>query len=280
MPTVYPEINLVSFFGDSVEFDPRSGRVEQGRGGVIDRKRIHFINATKRTYSLNATLKDRDDLQEFLEDNRGTPFVFRFNGISPGLFITKGWTWTWVVYAEGNGVWKLSLNLEEVFRPGWVPISTGSGTLTFPQIQVTGTGNVSAGTPVGNGTISIPRLTLAGSGTSAGLRTGSGDLQIEAISVSGDGALILSASGNIQIPTVIVTGSGTAGPPVIGSGNLTLPEISLSSNGSLINSGSGDMFVSTVSVAGTGTISSVSDIRETASGDIRITTDGDTRILP
>ena len=129
MATVYPEINLVSFFNDSLDYDCRSGRVEQGRGGVIDRKRIHFINATKRTYTINATLKDRDDLQTFLEANRGTPFVFRFDGrTKPGLFVAKGWTWNWVVYVAGSGVWKLSLKLEEVFRPGWVPsvlISTG-----------------------------------------------------------------------------------------------------------------------------------------------------------
>lgn len=129
MATVYPEIDLVSFFNDSLDYDCRSGRVEQGRGGVIDRKRIHFINATKRTYTINATLKDRDDLQTFLEANRGTPFVFRFDGrTKPGLFVAKGWTWNWVVYVAGSGVWKLSLKLEEVFRPGWVPsalISTG-----------------------------------------------------------------------------------------------------------------------------------------------------------
>ena len=122
MSTIYPEIDLVSFFGDSVEYDCRAGRVEQGKGGVIDRKRVHFINGTKRTYTINATLKDRDDIETFLETNRGIPFVFRYDGNSkPGLFVNKTWNWNWVVYAEGNGVWKLSLTLEEVFRPGWVP---------------------------------------------------------------------------------------------------------------------------------------------------------------
>lgn len=123
MTTVnYPEIDLVSFFGDSVEWDSRASRVEQGKNGVIDRKRVHFINATKRIYTINATLRDRDTLQSFLEQNRGTPFVFRYDGLNnPGLFIVRNFTWDWLVYFNNSGVWKLSLSLEEVFRPGWIP---------------------------------------------------------------------------------------------------------------------------------------------------------------
>jgi len=160
MATVYPEIDLVSFFNDSLEYDCRSGRVEQNRGGVIDRKRVHFINATKRTYTINATLKDRDTLQGFLETNRGTPFVFRFDGSTkPGLFITKEWSWNWLVYvAGGNGVWKLSLKLEEVFRPGWVPsalITTGSAGARGFEISLTSFAipslSISTGNAVGLG---------------------------------------------------------------------------------------------------------------------------------
>lgn len=143
MPTInYPEINLVAFFNDSVEVDCRASRVEQGKNGVIDRKRVHFINATKRTYSINATLRDRDTLQSFLEQNRGTPFVFRYDGVNnPGLFTVKNFTWDWLVYANNSGVWKLSLSLEEVFRPGWIPsirIRSGAANVsgTDPKLSV------------------------------------------------------------------------------------------------------------------------------------------------
>jgi hypothetical protein len=298
MPTVYPEINLVSFFGDSVEFDPRSGRVEQGRGGVIDRKRIHFINATKRTYSLNATLKDRDDLQEFLEDNRGTPFVFRFNGVSPGLFITKGWTWTWVVYAEGNGVWKLSLNLEEVFRPGWVPISTGSGALTLSIVSTLGAGNIISASPIGSGTLTLEPVGILGNGITNRQVTGEGNLQLDSVGAIATGSLTLLGSGALESNPIATSGEGTAGPPVIGSGSLAITPVELTAIGNLILSGQGDLIVentlsglggviytgsSTLTIepvvmTGTGTVDTGVDERTTATGDTRITATGDTRI--
>jgi hypothetical protein len=128
MSANYQRIDLVAFFNDAIEFDVRSTKVELGQGGVINRARRHFKNATKRSFNVNATLRDRDTLQQFLETNRGRPFEYVFDGQSgSGLFITKNWTWTWIVFAEGAGVWRLTMKLEEVFRAGWPFIKLGPG---------------------------------------------------------------------------------------------------------------------------------------------------------
>jgi hypothetical protein len=297
MATVYPEIDLVSFFGDSVEYDCRSGRVEQNRGGVIDRKRIHFINATKRTYTINATLKDRDDLQTFLEQNRGKPFVFRFDGSNkPGLFVDKGWSWDWVVYVSGGGVWKLSLKLEEVFRPGWVPISTGSGSLTLSILTITGVGNVIIGSPIGSSNFILEPVSIGGAGIVNRQVMGLGELQLDSFKTTGNGSLTLLGSGGLENNPVVMTGSGTSGPPFVGSGSLSLNPVELTANGNLIISGQGDLIVPENTLSGVGNITytgsstltiepvvvtgtgTISTERATASGDIRITATGDTRI--
>jgi hypothetical protein len=277
MPTSYPEIDLVSYFNDSVEYDCRAGRVEQGRGGVIDRKRVHFINATKRTYTINATLRDRNSLQSFLEQNRGTPFVFRFDGnTNPGLFVAKTWNWNPLVYSQGNGVWKLSLSLEEVFRPGWVPsgvittgIAGGRGfgiSLSTPSIPtlVIPTGNArGVGFSI---TLSINAITLP-----LGLAEGSGftpqfipgamtvSLALGEAEAFGNG---ISFSTRVEIPLGQSEGVGESITLTPGVVNVTI----------VLGEAEGvGLGVAIVPVP-------VDDTRVTAAGDVRVTADGDTRI--
>ena len=163
----YPTIPLVAFYNDSVDFDTRANLVEQGRGGVKDRSRRHFLNATRRSFNVNATLKNRDELQQFLEENRGKPFRFSFDGTGDNisLFVCKSWNWSWLVYVGGaGGVWKLSLKLEQVFRPNFPPKLIGTGALTLP-IQVVGVGNVEDNIDgAGSGIINIPAVSVVGVG--------------------------------------------------------------------------------------------------------------------
>ena len=124
---IYPVIPITQFYNNAVTYDPRAAKVELGKGGVLDRSRIHFFNNTRKSYSINAVLKDKDTLQNFLELNRGKPFEFRYDGSnSAGLYICKTWSWDWVVYVDGvSGVWNFSATFEQVFRPGWVSDTTG-----------------------------------------------------------------------------------------------------------------------------------------------------------
>jgi hypothetical protein len=204
----YPTIPLVQFYSNPVEYDTRAKRIEQGRGGVIDRSRTHFINAIRRTYKVTATLTDRDTLQTFLETNRGTPFEFRYDSINdPGLFICKTWTWTWIVYAEGNGVWNFTGNLEEVFRPGYKPRTTGNAALTLSKLTLEGAGVISQDNPIGSGTLTLSQ-----------------------ISISGVGFTKLIGSGSLTNQAVITTGSGVVGLQIIGSGTLQTQTVTSTEN--------------------------------------------------
>ncbi len=144
--SIYPVIPITQFYNNAVTYDPRAAKVELGKGGVLDRSRIHFFNNTRKSYFINAVLKDKDTLQNFLEVNRGKPFEFRYDGVtSSGLYVCKTWSWDWIVYTDSvSGVWNFSATFEQVFRPGWVSNTTGLGTLTLGAITVTGTGEISS----------------------------------------------------------------------------------------------------------------------------------------
>lgn len=139
---IYPKIPVTQFYGNPCDHDTRNIRVEQGRGGVVDRGRKHWLNPVRKTYQIKAILKDRDELQTFLETNRGLPFEFRYDGTNnPALFICKSHRWEWMVYTGGEGVWSFSGNFEQVYRPGWVPsslISTGFASGQGFDITLTG----------------------------------------------------------------------------------------------------------------------------------------------
>jgi hypothetical protein len=141
----YPAIPLELFYNVGIDFDSRPTNVELGKGGVIGRSKKHWLNATKRTFNISATLTERAELKTFLETNRGLPFEFRSAGVNPpGLFVCKTWTWKHIVYAEGNGVWGLTAKFEEIFRPGSIPPSsvTESRTTENGNIRETETGNM------------------------------------------------------------------------------------------------------------------------------------------
>ena len=163
----YPVLPLVSYYGDTIEFDSRPNLVEQLKGGVKDRSYRHWKNRTKRSFMINATVQNRDELQEFLEANRGIPFRFSFDGTGEniGLFVCKSWSFSWLVYVGGaGGVWKLSLKLEQVFRPNFPPKQIGEGVLTLP-IQIAGVGNVEDNLDgAGSGIINIPTISVVGAG--------------------------------------------------------------------------------------------------------------------
>jgi hypothetical protein len=140
-------------------------RVEEG---VIDRGRRHFIQGVRKAYQIKAILKDRDELQTFLETNRGLPFEFRYDDANdPALFICKSHKWEWMVYTGGEGVWSFSGNFEQVYRPGWVPVTTGAGNLALSRIQIVGEGTitVTSVSPTGSGSLVVGAIALSGSGS-------------------------------------------------------------------------------------------------------------------
>jgi hypothetical protein len=233
---IYPKIPVTQFYGNPCDFDSRNIRVEQGRGGVIDRGRRHFIQGVRKTYQIKAILKDRDELQTFLETNRGLPFEFRYDDANdPALFICKSHRWEWMVYVGGEGVWSFSGNFEQVYRPGWVPVTTGAGNLALSRIQIVGEGTitVTSVSPTGSGSLVVGAIVLSGTGTVGGERTGSGTLETSSVVLSGSGSLILIGSGDLVTSAIMLSGSGTVGASTVtGSGDLTTSPIELSGSGS------------------------------------------------
>jgi hypothetical protein len=254
---IYPKIPVTQFYGNPCDHDTRNIRVEQGRGGVVDRGRRHFIQGVRKTYQVKAILKDRDELQTFLETNRGLPFEFRYDDANdPALFICKSHKWEWLVYASGNGVWSFSGNFEQVYRPGWVPVTTGAGNLTLSRIQLAGEGTitVTSVSPTGSGSLVVGAIALSGDGAVGGERTGSGDLQTSPVTMSGSGnvTLTVTGSGTLETSSVVLSGSGSL--VLIGSGDLVTSAIVFSGSGTVGSSitGSGDLITSPIGLTGSG----------------------------
>jgi hypothetical protein len=256
MPT-YSEIPLiVQHFGNPIDFNPRSVKVELGKGGVVNRSRTNFLNATRKTYKIDAYVKDRDTVQDFLENNQGHPFEFRPDGInSAGLFICKEWSWSWLVYVGDKGVWKFSASFEQVFRPGWSTSFTGSGALQVAIPTLSGAGSFAVGAVTGSGTLQLPAVTVSGSGSIINVVTGTGALVTTPIQISGAGTVLnpYIGSGTLVTDAFGLSGSGTIIQLVTGSGTLQVPTISISGSGELIFTGSGSLETNPVEISGSGT---------------------------
>jgi hypothetical protein len=178
---------------------------------------------------------------------------------------------------------------------------TGTGALTAPAAQSSGTGTVvvagtasatsprpvtaGAGTVVvaGSGTVvappaqaaaagavlvaaagalTAPRAATAGAGT---VIVGSGGaLVAPAGSAAGSGTVVITATGALVAPAAIVAGTGEPTPPIEGSGALAAPIPVVSGAGAVTVSGVGVLRAPTPVVAGTG---SVVDVR-LAAGDL------------
>ena len=275
----YPVLPLVSYYGDAIEFDSRPNLVEQGRGGVKDRSYRHWKNRTKRSFTINATIQNRDELKDFLENNRGTPFRFSFDGTgeSVGLFVCKSWNWNWLVYVAGSGgVWKLTMKLEEVFRPNFPPTQVGTGNLIL-SLQLSGLGNVDVnigttglgelqtqpfvlsssgivfGDRIGSGNLLIPTITLSGSGVINKLLLGSGNLGLGAIALNSVGGYSNVAEGVLNTHAIELFGEGFSGIPYRSEGsNLETQAIDVSGSGSIFMEGQGAIVLPTADVVGDG----------------------------
>lgn len=211
---IYPSINLPLFYNNGIDYDSRPTRVELGKGGVIDRSRTHWQNTTKRSFNISATLKDRDELNTFLKANRGLPFEFRAEGVNPpGLFVCNSWTWKWLVYVDGNGVWSLSAKFDEIFRPGYVFTDAGVGNVKLPTLSVSGVGTITGVSPVGSGTLTLSSLGVSGAGIDNTTANGSGSLEMPSLRASGSGILnpLFPGSGTLTWPVFSTTGSAVAG---------------------------------------------------------------------
>ena len=118
MPQVFPEIQLVLWYENSVKVETKNSLIEYGTNGVIGRSRTNLVNDVRKTFSLQGVLRDRNEINDFLLSNRGKPFVFRpYNDDYCGLFVCSSWSWRWTAL----NVWEFSATFSEVFRPGWIP---------------------------------------------------------------------------------------------------------------------------------------------------------------
>jgi hypothetical protein len=118
MPQVFPEIQLVLWYENSVKVETKNSLIEYGTNGVIGRSRTNLVHDVRKTFSLQGVLRDRNEINDFLLSNRGKPFVFRpYNDDYCGLFICSNWSWRWTAL----NVWEFSATFSEVFRPGWIP---------------------------------------------------------------------------------------------------------------------------------------------------------------
>jgi phage-related protein len=118
MPQVFPEIQLVLWYENSVKVETKNSLIEYGTNGVIGRSRTNLVNDVRKTFSLQGVLRDRNEINDFLLSNRGKPFVFRpYNDDYCGLFVCSNWSWRWTAL----NVWEFSATFSEVFRPGWIP---------------------------------------------------------------------------------------------------------------------------------------------------------------
>jgi phage-related protein len=248
--TTYPTIPITQFYNNAATYDPRAAKVELGKGGVVDRSRIHFLNNTRKSYSISAVLQEKDTLQNFLETNRGKPFEFRYDGAnSAGLYICKTWSWDWVVFVDGlGGVWNFSATFEQVFRPGWVSTTPGAGILGLAPLMVSGTGFASS-YPFGRGSISIPAFSITGTGEVTISINASSNLTLPTIDTTGLGSLTNNSSGAIICPTVTVSGAGTVIIiSSVGEGNLATPPITVSGAGIFTASTKPDLRVTALSL--------------------------------
>lgn len=136
--TTSPTIPLVQFYGNSVSYQSRNTTIEMGKNGVIGRTKTHSQNAVRSRYSISAIVKtttEKNTLQTFLLTNKGKPFRFNFDGTqSAGLFTCHKWSWQYKVLTATGGVYTLTAEFNEVFRPAQlipnnliIPIGFASG---------------------------------------------------------------------------------------------------------------------------------------------------------
>ncbi|NEN94486.1 MAG: hypothetical protein F6K50_02775 [Moorea sp. SIO3I7] len=95
--------------------DPISIRFD---GGLEQRTSAFEINLNKDTWSLLVhitTFAEYQELDKFIKDRDGLPFVFSYDGIvsSPEVYRINSHQWSWT----GFKLWQLTVELERVHRP-------------------------------------------------------------------------------------------------------------------------------------------------------------------
>lgn len=138
---------------------------------------------------------------------------------------------------------------------------TGSGAITLPALTVAGSGTFTAPVYSGTGAVTLPPLTVAGTGTfTAPVYSGSGALSLSPLTVSGDGTFTApgyDGAGALSLPPLTIEGSGTFTAPVYtGVGALALPPITVAGVGifaSAVYSGSGALSLPALTLSGAGT---------------------------
>ena len=112
----YPAIPLEGFWDNQIAYTPQFTRVEMKEGGVIHRSRSQIINTTRKSWSFQGVLKDRDTVDDFLRNRNGLPFQYQ-----GGAYTCLEWTWTWLVFVSdgitARGAWELSGTFVEDFNP-------------------------------------------------------------------------------------------------------------------------------------------------------------------
>jgi hypothetical protein len=144
---------------------------------------------------------------------------------------------------------------------------TGTGDLTIPALTLAGTGTFvppGAETYTGSGDLAIPALTISGTGTFvAPVYTGTGDLAIPALTMAGAGTFVAptyTGTGDLVAPALTISGTGTFVAPIsTGSGDLITPALTMAGAGTFtapVYTGIGNLDMSAFVLSGTGTFTS------------------------
>lgn len=138
-----------------------------------------------------------------------------------------------VVEAPRVGSGALTLQTFSASGSGSVRV-VGTGGPTLSTVQASGSGNSFANIP-GTGNAFLSVVTASGSGSmSPPVRSGSGVTTLQAVQVSGAGAIVARATGDVVLSEVAVTGSGVAFANIPGTGAAFVSEVAVSGAGNVI----------------------------------------------
>lgn len=124
-------------------------------------------------------------------------------------------------------------------------VTSGTGAVSVPVVTVAGTGALVL---TGTGAVTVPAVTVAGTG--AEVLTATGAVSIGAPTVAGTGSEVFTATGAISVPPATVAGVGAH--PYTATGALTVPSATTAGTGELVLTATGAIVGQAPTVAGTG----------------------------
>ena len=119
-----------------------------------------------------------------------------------------------------------------------VEVTSGTGTVVFPQMSVSSAGTVTAGPEVsGSATTSFPMIGAIGQGVSYTAISGAGNLTFTPLSISSIGLSKHQGTGSATLLQLAINGSGVSYTKISGISSITFSQLQISSTGDSKHSG-------------------------------------------